>query len=227
MTLTQRGPWLDFDLGAPMQVLSWAPHRPGLVSAARILWREVRNADLGPERDALAWLDGELRNRRAEDAVCFLTSRDLAAAEHAMVEVDGIRADAVATVGLSNAESIGRRLGVPPSGPALRTGWGTVNIALRLNCGLRPEALIELLSLVAEARTLAITEAGLHLSTGLATGTGTDCIAVAAPAGAGRFAGLHTAIGEAAGAAVLSAMRAGVAGWRPITTEAGLPDGTP
>jgi len=48
------------------------------------------------------------------------------------------------------------------------------------------------------------------------TGTGTDCIVVAAPEGAGgaQFAGLHTAIGEAAGDAVYRAIREGVAVWQ-------------
>ena len=48
-------PWLGVDLGAPHRVLSWAVHRPGLVSAQRILWREVRDADLTPgdPRDTL------------------------------------------------------------------------------------------------------------------------------------------------------------------------------
>ncbi|NIZ09129.1 hypothetical protein HCZ97_06765 [Pseudooceanicola sp. HF7] len=51
------------------------------------------------------------------------------------------------------------------------------------------------------------------MPTGPATGTGTDCIAVAAPAGQGRHAGLQTASAEAAVQAVLSATRAGVARW--------------
>jgi adenosylcobinamide amidohydrolase len=51
------------------------------------------------------------------------------------------------------------------------------------------------------------------LPSGLATGTGTDCIAVAAPQGAEAFSGLHTALGEAIGQAVLRAVGKGAQVW--------------
>ncbi len=44
---------------------------------------------------------------------------------------------------------------------------------------------------------------------GLATGTGSDCIAIAAPPGQAAFAGLHTEIGEALGRVVYDAVAAG------------------
>ena len=55
------------------------------------------------------------------------------------------------------------------------------------------------------------------------TGTGTDCIALACPTvgDADPHAGLHTAVGEAIGHAVLDATRAGVAGW---LADAAAPD---
>ncbi|NVK59782.1 MAG: adenosylcobinamide amidohydrolase, partial [Rhodobacteraceae bacterium] len=58
-------PWLDFDLGAEMPVLSFAPHRGGFARARRILWREVRNEDLAEDFDALRWLGTELAGRDA------------------------------------------------------------------------------------------------------------------------------------------------------------------
>lgn len=51
MTVTLSRPWLDFDLGAEIPVLSFTLNRPGFVTARRILWREVRNADLTPDLD--------------------------------------------------------------------------------------------------------------------------------------------------------------------------------
>lgn len=51
MSVTLSRPWLDFDLGAEMPVLSFTLNRPGFVTARRILWREVRNADLTPDLD--------------------------------------------------------------------------------------------------------------------------------------------------------------------------------
>lgn len=207
MTLTCTPPWLEFDLGEEMQVLSFAPHRPGAVTARHILWREVRNADLPPDLDACDWLAGELSARQASGAVAFLTSRTITKYVTRSAQVGEVRADAVVTIGLSNAERIGTRLD--------RRGhdWGTINIALRLSAGLTPVALIEAMSIVAQARTAAVMDAGHDLPTGRATGTGTDCIAVAAPQGAERFVGLHTEAGEAIGRATYEAVLDGARDW--------------
>ena len=125
--LTLHRPWLDFDLGAEMQVLSWAVNRPGLVRARRILWREVRNADLPPGLDVDAWLARELAERGAAEAVALLTSRDIGCFTEARAAVGGVEAHAVATVGLSNAERVGHRV------DRRGQGWGTINMALRQN----------------------------------------------------------------------------------------------
>lgn len=166
MTLTCTPPWLEFDLGEEMQVLSFAPHRPGAVTARHILWREVRNADLPPDLDACDWLAGELAARQASGAVAFLTSRTITKYVTRSAQVGEVRADAVVTIGLSNAERIGTRLD--------RRGhdWGTINIALRLSAGLTPVALIEAMSIVAQARTAAVMDAGHDLPTGAGDGDG-------------------------------------------------------
>jgi adenosylcobinamide amidohydrolase len=201
-------PWLVLDLGAPHRVTSWALNRPGRVRASRIAWREVRDADLTEELDAAAWLSGELDAAGLADAVAFVTSRDVSRHVAAKAEAEGIRAVALATVGLSNAERVGARLG--PAGAA-----GTINLALRLSGPLGEGAALEALSLAAAARTAAVMEHGPALATGRATGTGTDCIALAAPeAGAPlAHAGMHTAAGEALGRAAYEAVARGVRDW--------------
>ncbi|MEM7441270.1 MAG: adenosylcobinamide amidohydrolase [Pseudomonadota bacterium] len=205
--VTLNRPWLTFDLGVGMQVLSWAVHRPGFATARLILWREVRNADLPEGFDVHAWLTSQLEAHSATDAVTLLTSRDVRFFTEKRAEVDGIEAHAVATVGLSNAERVGHR--VDRSGK----DWGTINVAVRLSAGLTQTALIELMSIAVQARTAAVMDAGWALPTGHATGTGTDCVAVASPPGAEPYAGLHTAIGEAAGSAVYNAVLEGAQQW--------------
>jgi len=205
-------PWLTLDLAGEMPVLSWAVNRPGLVRARRILWREVRNADLPEHLDVAHWLDAELAAHGAPDAVCFLTSCDISQFTTAEACADGIHARAVATVGLSNAESVGHRL------PPATHGWGTINITVEIGAGLTEGARLEALSIAAQARTAAIMAAGIALPTGPATGTGTDCIAIAAPAGDTRYAGLHTGAGEAVGRAVHAAVARGVTLWQSRDT---------
>lgn len=200
-------PWLCLDLARDMPVLSWAVNRPGAVTARRILWREVRNADLPVDLDVEAWLDRELEARHARDAVCFLTSCDIGTYVDRHATAGAVTARAVATVGLSNAECVGGRL------PATGRDWGTINVAVELDTGLTEAARLETLSIAAQARTVAVVEAGLHLATGTATGTGTDCIAIAAPTGATRYAGLHTDAGEAVGRAVHEAVSLGARAW--------------
>lgn len=207
MSIRLHRPWLTFDLGTPHRVLSWAVVNPGLVTARRILWREVRNADLPQDFDAVEWLGREVRALGDETAVAMLTSRHLTAFETATATVEGITARCIATVGLSNAERVGTRT------DRRGTDWGTINIAVQLSCPLGAPALIEALSIAAEARTAAIIDTGHVLPDGLATGTGTDCIAVAAPAGDGAYAGLHTPLGEALGRATYDVVRAGARVW--------------
>jgi hypothetical protein len=49
-------PWLTARLPTPHRMLSWAPHNPGFVTADTVTWREVRDADLTEDFDALSWL---------------------------------------------------------------------------------------------------------------------------------------------------------------------------
>lgn len=201
-------PWIEFDLGAPMQVLSWAVNRPGLVTARHILWREVRNQDLPPDLNVQDWYAGELDNRGRTNAVAFLTSRDLRHYCEAEATAGAAHAHAVATVGLSNAERVGRRADYS------RRDWGTINVGLRLSSGLTQTGLIEAMSIAVQARTAAVMDAACDLPTGIATGTGTDCVAVAAPSGGTAYAGLHTDVGEAVGRAVYEAVLQGALDWK-------------
>ena len=186
-----------------MRVLSWAPHGAGYTPADAILWREVRNADLTPEFDAEGWLAAQM----PQGAVGMLTSRDVGTFHESFAEVEGVTAHCVATVGLSNGESVGRRL------PYHSADYGTINIGLVTNAALTEAAQLEAMSIVVQARTVGVMAAGVSLATGLATGTGTDCVALACLPGQGRYAGLHTAVGEAVGAAVRDCLTRASQAW--------------
>lgn len=203
LRVTLAPPWLVADLGWERRVLSFAPHRPGFRSARHILIRQVRDADLTPELDATRWLGDEMARIGHGGDVGMMTSRGL---RHHRLACAGPVA-CLATVGLGNAERVGRRRMAQPR------DYGTINIALLVEDGLTEAAMIEALSIVAEARTAAVIATGIDLPTGRATGTGTDCIAVACDGGATAFAGLHTALGEAIGAAVHDAVLAGALAW--------------
>lgn len=205
--ITHVAPWLVFDLGQQMQVLSWSVNRPGFVQSDRILWREVSNADLPPDVDITRWAQTALRDRHCPDAVLLLTSRAIATYETCAIRLGDTEAHAVATVGLSNGERVGHRVDYS------KRDWGTINVAVRISTGLSQTGLLEAMSIAVQARTAAVMDVSIDLPTGTATGTGTDCVAVAAPVGATDFTGLHTDIGEAVGRSVYEAVRAGAIAW--------------
>ncbi|MCC5970562.1 MAG: adenosylcobinamide amidohydrolase [Pararhodobacter sp.] len=213
--ITLTPPWLEYDLGAPHQVLSWSVNRPGYQTARRILWREIRNADLPPGLDVGDWLAGELAVRGATDAICLLTSRRIDRHVLRDAREGEVTAQALATVGLSNAERVGHRMDRAGRdwNRDLGAVFGTINIAVKLNHPLSQTGLLEALSIATQARTAAIMDAGHRLPTGPATGTGTDCIALAAPAGVDDYAGLHTDTGIALGRAVYDAVLQGARDW--------------
>ncbi|WP_209424478.1 adenosylcobinamide amidohydrolase [Pararhodobacter sp. SW119] len=209
-------PWLSFDLGVEMTVLSWTVNRPGFVRGRHLIWREIRNADLPPDLNVKAWLDAETARLGKPDAPCLLTSRRLDAFVRHDAREGTVAACAVATVGLSNAERVGTRTDRTGRNWDLDLGahYGTVNVGVRVDHPLSRAGMLEALSIVTEARTAAILDAQVHLPTGLATGTGTDCIAIAAPEGVDDYAGLHTDCGVALGRAVYGAVLAGARDWQ-------------
>jgi adenosylcobinamide amidohydrolase len=204
------GRWLVVRLPGPHVVLSWAIVNGGRRTASAVAWHEVRESELRPPVDPARLLSTRLAARGQGDAVGLLTSASVA--RHVVVEraFAGVAARCVATVGLGNA----LRVGDPP-GPAARIG--TINLLCQLSVSLGEEALVEALSIAAEARTLAVREARVQsrVSGAPATGTGTDCIVVAAPAGPGgaRYAGKHTQLGHVIGATVHEAVARGAAAW--------------
>ena len=210
--LEQDGRLLVVRFPDPQRVLSWAVANGGFALAREIAIRHVADDELGPGTDPEALLATELARAGIPRAVGMLTARDLSRYEEAEAREGGLQARCIATVGLGNALAAG-----DPPGPLLRR-VGTINVICHVSEPLSTLALIEALALVAEARTAAVLDAGVESARSgrPATGTGTDCIAVAAPA-TGRalpFAGKHTSAGAALGRAVREAVSAGVLRWQ-------------
>lgn len=208
-------PFLTARFAAPQRTLGWSLLHPGFAVARAVVWVEVRNSDLGPATDALAFLKARVAASGAPEALAFMTSRDIRRHHFSRRNVEGVAAACLTTVGLSNGERVGTRKasGGPPHARPNYTG--TINTLAHVSVPLGDGALVEALSIVAEARTAAIIESWRAERGVAVTGTGTDCIVVASPL-AGEplaFAGLHTAVGEALGAAVYDATRAGAEQW--------------
>ena len=209
MAITLDDPWLVVSLGGEHECFGWTFRNGGLTTSDRIAWRAVRNEDLTEDFDITPWLAAETARYGVADAPCFLTSARIGDFAQARVQVEGITAHAVATAGLGNAERIGTRLA--PEGHI-----GTINVMVAVDRPLSLAAKIEAISLISEARTTAMIARGHLIATGIATGTGTDCICLASAIGAApmTMAGKHTATGEAVGAAAYQALAAAINRWQ-------------
>lgn len=203
-------PFLVVTFAEPQRVLSWSMLRPGLQCTRRVAWLEVRNRDLPAEVDAEQVIRARIAGAALDDAVVLVTSRDIRRYRCAHARANEEEARCLTTVGLSNSERVGARLHQPPHFA------GTINTLVHVSRPLSEAAMIEAISIATEARTAAVLDADVRRGGLTITGTGTDCIAVAAPlAGeATRYAGKHTAIGEAIGAAVYRATTEGIVDWK-------------
>lgn len=208
-------PLLVVRFDEPMQTLGWPVLKPGFASAREIVWLEVRDGDLPIDVDVIAFLEEKLAAQGLDDAAAFMTSRDIRRHHVAQSRIGAVTATCVATVGLSNAERVGSRR------ESKMQAFGTINTLVHVSCPLAAGAFIEAVSIATEARTAAIIEASPGAERRPPTGTGTDCIIVAAPTGERRAncAGLHTDLGEAIGAVVYDAIFAGALEWIAETAE--------
>ncbi len=204
------GSWLVVRFAAMHRLVSWAIVGGGLRRGRTVAWLQVSETDLRPPVQAEQFLQAHLDTAGLSDAVGLLTSRDLDAYVEHQVAYRDLDAHCVTTVGLGNA----LRAGDPPGASAR---IGTINTLCRVSAPLTDAALLEALALAAEARTLAVREATVasRISGRPASGTGTDCIVIAAPEAArgAAYAGKHTAVGHVVGAAVYEATRRGVEQW--------------
>lgn len=194
-------------------MLSWSLNRPGFARGREVAWLEVGNAELRDEADPVSWFHRRLAERGLAEAVGLMTARNVARYERVFACADDVGVDCVVTLGLNNGERVGRRIGAHLH----PLNAGTINILCAVSRPLTEAALLEASSLATQARTVALVQLGYRRpgQRDAVTGTGTDCIVVAAPAGPmpEAFAGMHTAIGEAVGDAVHRATSAAARAW--------------
>ena len=192
------------------RTLSWAVCGGGLGLTRAVAWRHVEAGELSPSVDPAALLEASLKPHGLERAVGMMTARSLGTFDCVTKQADGVAARAVATVGLGNALAVG-----DPPGPM--RGVGTINILVQLSHALDEAGLAEAIGIATEARTAAVLDGRVpsRRSQELASGTGTDCIVVAAPdiGEPMRWVGKHTTAGALVGGAVREAVTRGVRRW--------------
>ena len=194
-------------------VLSSAVYNGGWVQASHLLNMRVQQNFLGekkhfptPEETLLAYGKEMGINGRI---VGMMTSANMSSFRHESREAQNVTIDVLVTAGVSNAKRAGETAEFRQMGEQV-TQTGTINLILLTNAQLTPAAMTETVMVVTEAKAAALAELGITSpQTGaIATGTGTDAIAIVSgqtPTQI-RFCGKHTLFGELAAQATIAAI---------------------
>jgi adenosylcobinamide kinase/adenosylcobinamide-phosphate guanylyltransferase len=199
---------LVIELPACYRVLGWAPMGGGLRRAAVILNHQIALDDRAAVESPRTCLSRLARSLgfSPRHTVAMMTGANVGRGGFVTMRRRELAVSAWCSAGCSNALRVGDRA------TAFYEQPGTINIAVAINRPVTVALLAEALQLAVEARVLAVQRASvMSVRSGLpATGTGTDCIVVAAPdisvnerRGAIGYCGKHTVLGELIGRAVL------------------------
>jgi adenosylcobinamide amidohydrolase len=189
------------------RVLSWAPLGGGMKKATHWLNHQVDSSyklrcDFPSPSQTLTQVAQKLGLPKS--VVGQMTSGDIRKFKKAFYSRKGWTVFAVATAGYSNAVRVGEKAGHD----SIKVG--TINLLVWVSQPVALPTLLEILQIAVEARTLAVIDQKVK-SRAMgqpATGTGTDCVAIACPQGKTQrvYAGKHTVLAELTGRAVLKAM---------------------
>jgi adenosylcobinamide amidohydrolase len=197
----------------PVRVLSWAVLNGGFCYADHIINHRVRGSDGAFCTQPRSWL-----RRAAVDLglhgkiVAMATAVEMENLSQASMSGGGADVTCFATVGCGNGLSAGDRASVAMEDPA-QAALHTINMILTVQPGLSDEAMVEAIQVATEGRVRALYEAGIQSSASnlLATGTGTDCIAIVSLNAARKiYCGKHTKLGELIGLAAYTAVKRGL-----------------
>lgn len=200
--------WLVVSFDESHETRSWAIYGGPRNITQKIVWYQVQKGELNLSVDAKEFAKNLFVQNDFENAVGLLTGA--AVARYADIEKTSgdLIVRTISTVGMQNALRVG------DSACRLQP-IGTVNLLCVISASLAEEAFLEAMSIAVEARTVAVLESGvLSLESKLpATGTGTDCVVIAAPLKSIQppiqYAGKHTRLGSLIGKSVLEAVNQG------------------
>ncbi|QPJ65751.1 MAG: adenosylcobinamide amidohydrolase [Candidatus Nitrohelix vancouverensis] len=188
-------------------VISWAPFNGGSRRASTLVNKQIESVD--PEKiDSLFRESARSLDVLPDEMVGLLTAADVGKYKVSMIELDGLWVLAAITLGLDNARTVGE---AHEPDQRKRRSPGTINTLLLCNALPNEAGRLEALHMVAMAKTYALMQHGVKCkhSGQPATGTGTDCIVIAA---SGEkpvdYCGMHTPLGELIGRTVATAMNA-------------------
>jgi adenosylcobinamide hydrolase len=196
-----------------VRVLSWAVLNGGFCFADHVVNHRVRGSDGSFCDQPRSWLQRASTELGLHGkVVAMATAVEMENLSQASLSGGGAEVTCFATVGCGNALSAGDPTSVMPE-RAAHPALHTINIITVVEPGLSEAAMVEAVQIATEGRVRALYEAGVRSSASSlnATGTGTDCIAVAClGAVATDYCGKHTKLGELIGLAAYTAVKEGL-----------------
>jgi adenosylcobinamide amidohydrolase len=197
---------------APTRVLSWALLNGSFCYADHIVNHHVRGDDFRFCADPRSWLAAAVENLALDGKAVAMATAVLMKI-HAQVSFasPNTQVTCLATVGCGNALAAGDPTSATITEPAQ---LHTINLIVVVQPALSDAAMVEAIQIATEGRARALFEAEVRSSVSNlpASGTGTDCIAIAS-VGTGpgaQYCGKHTELGELIGRAAYAAVQQGL-----------------
>jgi len=200
------------------RVISSAVHSGGIVQAHGVLNHQVFDChattpDRSREKDPSRYL-GELAKRLGVHGRCvgLMTAVDMRCLILQRVEAEGLWIEGFFTVGVTNAVRAGEPIAADPPGNP-KSKIGTINIILVTNARLSSAAMVCAVGVATESKTAMLFSEDIKSMSGthMATGTGTDVVAIVSGQGPFcRFSGTHTKMGELIGLVVSEGVKEGL-----------------
>ncbi len=191
------------------RVLSWAPFNPGQTQTRCIFNHQLANN--GKKNLSKIFQNLQKNLDLPENAVGMLTTAEVGKYSTCYLQSGSQWVQAICTVGLDNARTVGEEADVEKTHEP--DPHGTINIILATNALPDLSGQLEAVQVATMAKTRALMEMEIksRKSGSPATGTGTDCIALASSGEMQQnYCGMHTRLGELIGQTVYQIVREGI-----------------
>lgn len=209
--------WVELVNGAH-RVLSSSILNGGFAEARHLLNLKVPRFFEGAEHPAASLQSCAERLGAEGPVVGMMTAASMDSMRCYREQEQGIELVAVVTCGLDNA----RRVGDTAEYRAMVSepyDIGTINIMVLCSAGLTAAAMVEAVQMITEAKTAALMAASISspVSGELATGTGTDAVAVVSGHGdeVVQYCGKHVLFGELLGRITFNAVADSIRWYQP------------
>lgn len=198
----------------PQRVLSSAILNGGFIKADHIVNRKVPKKGTYCDAPDKSLTDYSASQGWQGNIVGMMTAASMNSLRVEQVNVEGVDIAVMVTSGINNARRAGDKADIQEL-LAVTEEVGTINLIVMCSAKLTDAAMLEAVMVATEAKAAALQNAGIlsPISQKLATGTGTDAIAIVSGNGPQEieFCGKHILLGELIARLVIAAITSSLA----------------